>query len=89
VLVNNAGIAAAGVSEAFTPDQAEIVFNTNVVGLLRTTRAVLPAMRGQGDGLIINIGSILGRVPSHSSVSTTPASSPCPSRHRRTSPKCP
>ncbi|MGH7878977.1 MAG: SDR family oxidoreductase [Candidatus Binataceae bacterium] len=62
VLINNAGIASAGVTEAFTPDQAKIVFNTNVVGLLRTTRAVLPAMREQGDGLIINIGSILGRV---------------------------
>jgi NADP-dependent 3-hydroxy acid dehydrogenase YdfG len=62
VLVNNAGIASAGVTEAFTPDQAKVVFNTNVVGLLRTTRAVLPAMRRQGDGLIINIGSILGRV---------------------------
>jgi NAD(P)-dependent dehydrogenase (short-subunit alcohol dehydrogenase family) len=62
VLINNAGIASAGITEAFTPDQAKIVFNTNVVGLLRTTRAVLPAMRGQGDGLIINIGSILGRV---------------------------
>jgi NAD(P)-dependent dehydrogenase (short-subunit alcohol dehydrogenase family) len=62
VLINNAGIALAGVTEAFTPDQAKIVFNTNVVGLLRTTRAVLPAMRGQRDGLIINIGSILGRV---------------------------
>jgi NADP-dependent 3-hydroxy acid dehydrogenase YdfG len=62
VLVNNAGIASAGVTEAFTPDQAKVVFNTNVVGLLRTARAVLPAMRRQGDGLIINIGSILGRV---------------------------
>ena len=62
VLINNAGIASAGVTEAFTPDQAKIVFNTNVVGLLRTTRAVLPGMRAQGDGLIINIGSILGRV---------------------------
>lgn len=62
VLVNNAGIFAAGVSEAFTPDQAKILFNTNVVGLLRTTRAVLPAMRGQGDGLIVNVGSIVGRV---------------------------
>jgi NAD(P)-dependent dehydrogenase (short-subunit alcohol dehydrogenase family) len=62
VLINNAGIALAGVTEAFTPDQAKIVFNTNVVGLLRTTRAVLPAMRKQGEGLIINIGSILGRV---------------------------
>jgi NAD(P)-dependent dehydrogenase (short-subunit alcohol dehydrogenase family) len=62
VLVNNAGIASAGVTEAFTADQAKVVFNTNVVGLLRTSRAVLPAMRAQGDGLIINIGSILGRV---------------------------
>jgi NADP-dependent 3-hydroxy acid dehydrogenase YdfG len=62
VLVNNAGIAAAGVSEGFTADQAKIVFNTNVVGMLRTIRAVLPTMRRQGDGLIINIGSILGRV---------------------------
>ena len=62
VLINNAGIASAGVTEAFTADQAKIVFNTNVVGLLRTSRAVLPGMRRQGDGLIINIGSILGRV---------------------------
>src|SRR5260370_2480173 len=60
VLINNAGIGSAGVTEAFTPDQ--VVFNTNVVGILRTTRAVLPAMRKQRDGLIINIGSILGRV---------------------------
>jgi NADP-dependent 3-hydroxy acid dehydrogenase YdfG len=62
VLINNAGIASAGVTEAFTPDQAKVVFNTNVVGLLRTTRAVLPTMRKQRDGLIVNIGSILGRV---------------------------
>jgi NAD(P)-dependent dehydrogenase (short-subunit alcohol dehydrogenase family) len=62
VLVNNAGVASAGVTEAFTADQAKLVFNTNVVGLLRTSRAVLPSMRAQGDGLIINIGSILGRV---------------------------
>ncbi len=62
VLINNAGIASAGVTEAFTPDQAKVVFNTNVVGLLRTVRAVLPAMRDQHEGLIINIGSILGRV---------------------------
>lgn len=62
VLVNNAGIASAGVTEAFTADQAKVIFNTNVVGLLRTSRAVLPAMRAQGDGLIINVSSILGRV---------------------------
>ena len=62
VLVNNAGVASAGVTEAFTPEQAKVVFNTNVVGLLRTIRSVLPTMRNQRDGLIINIGSILGRV---------------------------
>jgi NADP-dependent 3-hydroxy acid dehydrogenase YdfG len=62
VLVNNAGVASAGVTEAFTADQAKIVLNTNVVGLLRTARAVLPAMRRQHDGLIVNVGSILGRV---------------------------
>ncbi len=61
VLVNNAGLASAGVTEAFTPDQAKVLLNTNVVGLLRTIRSVLPTMRRQGDGLIINIGSILGR----------------------------
>jgi NAD(P)-dependent dehydrogenase (short-subunit alcohol dehydrogenase family) len=62
VLVNNAGMASAGVSEAFTADQAKALFDTNVVGVIRTTKAVLPAMRAAKDGLIINIGSILGRV---------------------------
>ena len=62
VLVNNAGIFSLGVTEAFTADQARLLFNTNVVGLLRTTRAVLPAMREQRDGLIVNLSSIVGRV---------------------------
>jgi NAD(P)-dependent dehydrogenase (short-subunit alcohol dehydrogenase family) len=62
VLINNAGIAAAGVSEAFTPDQVRALFEVNVFGLQRTLRAVLPAFRLQGDGLIVNVGSILGRV---------------------------
>jgi NADP-dependent 3-hydroxy acid dehydrogenase YdfG len=62
VLVNNAGIASAGVTEAFTTEQAKAIFDTNVIGLLRVTRAVLPSMRRRHDGLIINIGSILGRV---------------------------
>ena len=62
VLVNNAGVAAAGVTEAFTADQAKHVFNTNVVGVLRASRAVLPTLRRQGEGLIINVGSVLGRV---------------------------
>jgi len=62
VLINNAGIGAAGVSEAFTPDQVQALFNINVLGVQRTLRAALPAFRKQKDGLIINIGSILGRV---------------------------
>src|SRR5436189_270801 len=62
VLVNNAGVGSAGVTEAFTAAQAKVIFDTNVIGLLRVTRAVLPSMRQKRDGLIINIGSILGRV---------------------------
>src|SRR5947207_3030102 len=54
--------ATAGVTEAFTTQQAKAIFDTNVIGLLRVTCAVLPSMRQQHDGLIINIGSILGRV---------------------------
>jgi len=62
VLVNNAGIGSAGVTEAFTTEQARAIFDTNVIGLLRVTRAVLPSMRRQHEGLIVNIGSIFGRV---------------------------
>jgi NADP-dependent 3-hydroxy acid dehydrogenase YdfG len=62
VLVNNAGMASAGVTEAFTPDQAKLLFDTNVLGVIRATRAVLPSMRAARDGLIINVGSVLGRV---------------------------
>src|ERR1700744_3374050 len=61
VLVNNAGIASVGVTEAFTADQAKAIFDTNVIGLLRVTRAVLPSMRRERDGLIVNMGSVLGR----------------------------
>src|SRR5260370_13952911 len=52
----------AGVTEALTAEQAKVIFDTNVIGTLRVTRAVLPSMRQKRDGLIINIGSILGRV---------------------------
>src|SRR5258708_5462154 len=62
VLINNAGIGSAGVTEAFTAEQAEVVFETNVIGLLRVTRAVLPSMRENRDGLIINTGAVFGRV---------------------------
>ena len=62
VLVNNAGFATAGVSEGFTDAQVLNQFDVNVVGIQRMLRAVLPHMRKQKDGLVINVGSILGRV---------------------------
>lgn len=62
VLINNAGVGSAGVSEAFTTKQLQALFDVNVFGIQRTLRAVLPIFRKQGEGLIVNIGSILGRV---------------------------
>ena len=62
VVINNAGIASAGVSEGFTPEQFRDLFEVNVFGIQRVLRAVLPTLRKQGDGLVINTGSILGRV---------------------------
>ncbi|WP_282077534.1 SDR family oxidoreductase [Epibacterium ulvae] len=62
VLINNAGVASAGVSEAFSDQQVAELFDVNVMGVHRVTRAVLPSMRKNGEGLIVNIGSILGRV---------------------------
>lgn len=62
VVVNNAGIASAGVSEAFTPDQVRDLFEVNVFGVQRVLRATLPTLRQNGAGLAITVGSILGRV---------------------------
>ena len=62
VLVTNAGIASAGVSEAFTAEQVRDLFEVNVFGVQRVLRAVLPTLRNQRDGLVINVGSILGRI---------------------------
>ena len=62
VVINNAGIASAGVSEGFTPEQVRDLFEVNVFGVQRVLRATLPTLRAKGDGLVINIGSILGRV---------------------------
>lgn len=62
VLINNAGLFAAGISETYSPEQMRELFDVNVFGVHRVTRAALPEMRKNGSGLIINIGSILGRV---------------------------
>lgn len=62
VVVNNAGLAAAGISETFTAEQTRDMFEVNVLGVQRVLRATLPTLRAQHSGLVINIGSILGRV---------------------------
>jgi NAD(P)-dependent dehydrogenase (short-subunit alcohol dehydrogenase family) len=62
VVVNNAGIAYGGPLEAFTLKQVQQQFDTNVFGVLRVNRAALPHMRRQGSGLLLQIGSLAGRL---------------------------
>jgi NAD(P)-dependent dehydrogenase (short-subunit alcohol dehydrogenase family) len=62
VLVNNAGIFYPGLLETQTIEQVQEVFETNVFGGLRMNRAVLPTMRDQRDGLIVQMTSGVGRI---------------------------
>ncbi len=63
VLVNNAGVSARGPIEDYDDDEILAIFDTNVFGVIRVTRAVLPHMRSQGSGTIITVSSLGGRVP--------------------------
>jgi NAD(P)-dependent dehydrogenase (short-subunit alcohol dehydrogenase family) len=62
VLVNNAGYYAYGPLEETSPDELRAQLETNVVGVHRVTRAVLPAMRARRSGAVVTIGSVSGRV---------------------------
>ena len=62
VVINNAGVAALGLTEAYTPEQFQQLFDVNLFGAARVNRAVLPAMRRQRSGLLIHVSSAGGRV---------------------------
>lgn len=62
VLLNNAGYGAYGPLEAFSMDGIRRQFDTNVIGLLEVTKAVLPHMRASKSGTIVNVSSIGGRM---------------------------
>jgi NAD(P)-dependent dehydrogenase (short-subunit alcohol dehydrogenase family) len=62
VLVNNAGYGADGVFEAMTDEVIQQQFDTNVFGLMRVTRAIIPHMRENKGGTIIQIASMGGRL---------------------------
>jgi short-subunit dehydrogenase len=62
VLVNNAGFAQVGAIEETSIADVQAQFDTNVLGVIRVIKAVLPVMRRQGSGRIINVSSVVGQV---------------------------
>jgi short-subunit dehydrogenase len=62
VLINNAGISLSGSIEETPIDRIHRLLETNYLGVVRTLQAVLPLMRNQGFGTIVNIGSAAGKI---------------------------
>lgn len=63
VLINNAGVSTVGALEETTIDEFKDVLDTNLFGVARMMKAVLPAMRAQRSGRIVNIGSVVASIP--------------------------
>ena len=63
LLVNNAGMGLLSGAEESSMAQAKSLFEVNVFGVLRVTNAVLPTMRRQGKGKIVNLSSVQGFIP--------------------------
>src|SRR2546423_12471300 len=63
LLVNNAGVGLLAGAEESSLEQVKSLFDVNLFGVIRTTNAVLPIMRRQKAGRIVNISSVLGLIP--------------------------
>jgi NAD(P)-dependent dehydrogenase (short-subunit alcohol dehydrogenase family) len=63
VLINCAGFGIAGAIEDTTPEEARAQFETNFFGAVRVTRALLPQLRQQGGGRIVQVGSLVTQLP--------------------------
>jgi NAD(P)-dependent dehydrogenase (short-subunit alcohol dehydrogenase family) len=64
LLVSNAGSALIGAAEVFSTTQAKALFDINFFGPFHVTNAVLPVIRAQKSGRIVNISSVVGFIPS-------------------------
>jgi NAD(P)-dependent dehydrogenase (short-subunit alcohol dehydrogenase family) len=63
LLVNNAGVGLVAGAEESSVEQAKSLFDVNLFGVFRLTNAVLPTMRRQGSGRVVNISSVMGLIP--------------------------